>query len=278
MIPQSLSPQMIFPRGDARPVDRATVKALAASITEIGLLSPIRVRWSGEGANGIAGKRYEVLAGNHRLQACLMLGLDEIPCIIVDDDDLHAELAMIDENLCRAELSPADRAEQTARRKAIYEALHPETKQHVAGAHASNAAQGNAAAKLAVASFTSSTSGATGKSERAVQRDAERGERVCASALALVRGTFLDTGAYLDKLKALAIDEQVDCVTRDLAKGKPKPAAKSTPARDLPIIKDADDVEDDQKRALLNAWNKASEGVRRWFREEVVDSPIMDAA
>jgi hypothetical protein len=35
--------------------------------------------------------------------------------------------------LCRAELSPADRAAQTARRKAIYLELHPETAQHVAG-------------------------------------------------------------------------------------------------------------------------------------------------
>lgn len=34
---------------------------------------------------------------------------------------------MIDENLCRAEMSPAKRASQTARRKAIYIELHPET-------------------------------------------------------------------------------------------------------------------------------------------------------
>jgi hypothetical protein len=52
-------------------------------------------------------------------------------------DYLHAELAMIDENLCRVELSPSDRARQTARRKAIYLELHPETADHVAGAHGS---------------------------------------------------------------------------------------------------------------------------------------------
>ena len=53
-------------------------------------------------------------------------------CHVVTDDDLHAELAMIDENLCRAELSPAERAKQTARRKAIYLIWHPETDQGLA--------------------------------------------------------------------------------------------------------------------------------------------------
>ncbi|WP_210241807.1 hypothetical protein [Mesorhizobium sp. B2-5-9] len=47
---------------------------------------------------------------------------------VIEADDLHAELTMIDENLCRAELSPGDRAVWTARRKAIYLEMHPETK------------------------------------------------------------------------------------------------------------------------------------------------------
>jgi hypothetical protein len=56
----------------------------------------------------------------------------------------------------------------TRRRKEIYEAIHPETRAHVAGAHASNKAQGNASAKLAPA-FTSDTAKRTGQSERSVQ-------------------------------------------------------------------------------------------------------------
>lgn len=65
-----------------------------------------------------------------------------------------------------------------ARRKEAYEALHPETKAHVAGAHGSNKSQGNASANLAPA-FTADTAAKTGQSERAVQRDAERGAKVC---------------------------------------------------------------------------------------------------
>lgn len=78
-----------------------------------------------------------------------------------------------------ARQGPAERTKQTARRRAIYEELHPETKAHVAGAHGSNRAQGNASAKNAPA-FTANTAAVSGKSERGVQRDAERGEKsVC---------------------------------------------------------------------------------------------------
>ena len=42
-----------------------------------------------------------------------------------------ALLAEIDENLCRAELSAAERALHLAARKRLYEALHPQTKMAV---------------------------------------------------------------------------------------------------------------------------------------------------
>lgn len=97
---------------------------------------------------------------------------------------------MIDENLCRAELSPADRAKQTARRKAIYVELHPGTAAGVAGA----SARWDASVNLAPA-FTADTASATGKGERTIQRDAERGEAVEAEILDMIRGTHLDTGS-----------------------------------------------------------------------------------
>jgi hypothetical protein len=82
-------------------------------------------------------------------------------------------------------LSPADRASQTARRKAIYIELHPETAKGVAGA----GARWDATDNLSTASFAASTAEAVGKDERTVRRDAERGEKVCEEALALIRGT-----------------------------------------------------------------------------------------
>lgn len=108
-------------------------------------------------------------------------------------------------------MSPADRASQTARRKAIYLELHPETAEYVAGGKGN----GTAANIAAVPAFATATAEATGKAERTVRLDAERGENVTDEALNLVRGTSLDTGTYLDKLKRIDPSEQVETVQRD---------------------------------------------------------------
>lgn len=193
-------------RSDARAIDETTVAALSESIANVGLINPIRVRSVGDG-------QWEVIAGAHRLSACKSLGLAEIAAIEVTDDDLHAELAMIDENLCRAELSPSDRAKQTARRKAIYLELHPETAH---GANLEGAGVANSATPE-TPRFTKATAAVTGQSERTVRLDAERGEKVIDAAIDVIRGTILDTGTYLDKLKKLSPSEQVFAAKRDLA-------------------------------------------------------------
>ncbi|MGB3391159.1 MAG: hypothetical protein WBA88_24615, partial [Pseudaminobacter sp.] len=79
--------------------------------------------------------------------------------------------------------------------------------------------------------FTVDTAAATGRSERAVQRDAERGEKVIPEVLAMVRGTKLDTGTYLDKLKKLPPSEQAQAAKRDLAAANRPPAPKPKPIR-----------------------------------------------
>ncbi len=112
----------------ARPVDDAAVKALAGSIAENGLLSPITVRPCKVSRGGRTIDGFEIVAGHHRVKAFGRLGRETIPAIVVEIDDLPAELALIDENLCRNDLTPAERAAATARRKAIYVSLHPETK------------------------------------------------------------------------------------------------------------------------------------------------------
>lgn len=247
-------------RPDARSIDAEGVLGLTESIAAVGLINPIRVRVMGDG--------WEVIAGAHRLAACSNLGLVEIEADVVEDDDLHAELAMIDENLCRAELSPADRARQTARRKAIYEELNPETRQGVSGR--------NHTVDDRADRFTADTARMTGASERVVQRDAERGEKVIPEVLDLIKGTKLDTGTYLDKLKRMPPNDQVTAAKRDLAFMRAQErdkARKVVRIADAPI--DDEDAKERQVAALMSAWNKASAEARQEFLERV-DVPVMD--
>lgn len=108
-------------------------------------------------------------------------------------------MPMIDENLCRAELSPAQAAYQVARRKEIYEALHPEAKRGTAGAIGSNRAQGNATADSAIASFVADAAAKTGRAERTIRQDSARGEAL-GEDLNRIAGTSLDKGVEIDAL------------------------------------------------------------------------------
>jgi ParB family transcriptional regulator, chromosome partitioning protein len=86
-----------------------TLKELAASITEHGVLQPILVRPSGAGPAG-SDTGYEIIAGERRWRASKLAGRETIPAIVERFDDATAlEIALI-ENLQREDLSPLDEA------------------------------------------------------------------------------------------------------------------------------------------------------------------------
>lgn len=89
--------------------DVPALEALAASIRVHGILQPLVVTRVGE--------RYELIAGERRLRAAKIAGLDVVPVIIRSfDEQQKLELALI-ENLQRAELNPMEVA--TAYRKLL---------------------------------------------------------------------------------------------------------------------------------------------------------------
>lgn len=105
--------QIRVSRDRLRPLGDVT--QLAASIAEIGLLQPIVVT-----------PDFRLISGRHRLAAAKKLRWKTIPVIVRDLKRLDRELAEIDENLIRNELSVLERAEHMLRRKAIYEARYPD--------------------------------------------------------------------------------------------------------------------------------------------------------
>lgn len=193
-----------------RDISEAQVASLTNSIADVGLLNPITVYPTKLMRAGNWVEGYGLIAGLHRKTACERLGLAEIEANVLDLPDLERQIAECDENLCAAQLSPADRAMFTKRRKEAYEALHPEARH--GGDRKSDQVD-----KLSTRSFADDQAAVTGVDARTVRRDAERGEKVCDEALNLVRGTRFDTGAYLDRLKSLTPEEQVRAVKEDVA-------------------------------------------------------------
>lgn len=87
--------------------DPVKLRELADSIREKGVIEPIVVR----PRVGSLGLSYQIIAGARRFRAAKLVGLDGIPALIRDLDDIAAlELAVI-ENGQRADIHPLDEAE-----------------------------------------------------------------------------------------------------------------------------------------------------------------------
>ena len=115
-----------------------------------------------------------------------------------------ALLAEIDENLARAELSPAEHSLHVGARKEIYERVHPETKDGATGRGRPKVRQNGEANDR----FTKDAASKTGKSERSMQRSATRAKRIPAKVLQTFAGTAIDKGEELDALSKLPPEKQ----------------------------------------------------------------------
>jgi len=84
------------------------IEELAESIREKGILEPILVRPLGSGT-------FQIIAGERRFRAAMLVGLMKVPCIEIDVDERGClEISLI-ENLQRRDLSLFEEAEAIAR-------------------------------------------------------------------------------------------------------------------------------------------------------------------
>lgn len=83
--------------------DDNEIKALAHSIKEHGVLQPILVVQNGD--------RYKVIAGERRLRATKLAGLDRIPARVMSSDDKTIHEVALRENLDRVDLHPIEEGE-----------------------------------------------------------------------------------------------------------------------------------------------------------------------
>lgn len=105
---EKVKPNPFQPR---REFDEDRLKDLADSIRQYGVLQPLVVsREEIQGEDGIS-VEYELIAGERRLRASKLAGLDQIPVIIRTGDDSMAKLELaIIENLQREDLNAVERA------------------------------------------------------------------------------------------------------------------------------------------------------------------------
>ena len=93
-----LSPEVISPNPDQprRYFDPEGLEELADSIRALGILQPLTVRQTDQG--------WELVAGERRLRAASLAGLDRVPCLILQTDSQSSSLLALVENLQRRDL------------------------------------------------------------------------------------------------------------------------------------------------------------------------------
>lgn len=195
-------------RREAAPKD---VKDLAKSLAELGLLNPITVD-----------QNHTLIAGRHRLEAARLLGWCEIECHVSNLQGLKAELAEIDENFVRKNLSPIEFDDLLLRRKEIFEILHPETKS-TKGGGPFRGNQHNEVTALSAAtskSFVEDTAKKLNLSPRTVREKIQTAKNLTPAAKEIVRDTKIGNKDAL-KLSRLEPDQQEQAATQ-LVKGEIK--------------------------------------------------------
>lgn len=168
------------------------ISELKESIRELGLLNPITIN-----------RDMTLIAGHHRLQACKELNCHQISAIIIDADEIKAELMEIDENIIRRDLTALERAEQLNRRKEIYEKLYPHSNE---SRNQYTAKRNNFAEQK---TFTEDTAQKTGKSQRAIQQDIQIANNISEEVKQKIKGSELeDKKTALLKIAKASIENQ----------------------------------------------------------------------
>lgn len=98
-----LSKLLPFPDHPFRVLEDESMREMAESIREYGVLMPLVVRPVEEG-------QYEIISGHRRKYACEMIGRETVPVIVRELDRDASIIMMVDSNLQRENILPSERA------------------------------------------------------------------------------------------------------------------------------------------------------------------------
>ena len=93
-----------FPDNPFRVAEDGQLAELAESIKEFGVVTPIITRPKEDG-NG-----YEVIAGQRRVRASQLAGIETVPAFVLPLDRDRAIITLVDSNIQRENILPSERA------------------------------------------------------------------------------------------------------------------------------------------------------------------------
>ena len=93
-----------FPGNPFHLVEDEQLMELSESIKEFGMAAPILTRPAGDG-NG-----YEVIAGQRRVRAAELAGIESVPAFVLPIDRDRAIITLVDSNIQRENILPSERA------------------------------------------------------------------------------------------------------------------------------------------------------------------------
>lgn len=236
------------------------VDNLVLMAEDTGITTPIHVRK--------VGTEYHLIDGAHRLEAAKRLGLNTIAALAVECRQDEARAMEASNNLGAARMSPLQTAVFVASwRKSHYE-LHPEAKPR--------GFRGNQHTEKLVGdnlSLTRSIALAFGVTDRTAQRFLAAGERLNIEEAAQIE--LSGRRVPLRDLQVLAKVQFHDdrmAVIGAMIDGKPAAAAlRALKEQRAGVEAPAKDPVEDAFKALLNAWSRAPQAVRRRFVHQVGD-------
>ncbi len=261
----------IFIGERARPVDEDHALAIAASMTERGLINPITVR-STPAANG--GKTpYTLVAGGHRYRGGEINGWEEIDAIVVSADAAEAQLMEISENLYRNELTALDRAIFVMKFREVYEEKFG--KIDPKGGRPKKQGHDDPVIFASGRQLSERVQERLGFGPETYKRVNRIGQKLHPALRQAVRGTDAENDQKtLLKLAAMPETQQAGIA----AALKFEPDLKKVMEMDKPA-KPQPDVDAVAFQALKRGWDKASADVRALFLQHIgLDAGFQEAA
>lgn len=218
--------EVYVPDGRFRPLNEKKVKEIAESISKLGQMQPILVDEMGN-----------LIFGNHRLHACIELGIPVEAKVTKEKNPDILALMEIDENLNRKELSPIELEAHLAERKALYNKLYPDTAKRGAKSKTEGSGQKN---------FADDTAETIGKSAKSVNRMVNRGEKSSEELNKAREDKVITTGEADAIIKEAGddVEKQKEAIKEMIAKKAEKKNAELE-AKNVPVeASEGEQVED----------------------------------